>query len=204
MQILKDKVKKIIPKTLLKKYYKLKTPKELSFSQFGEDLILKTIFQNKNKGFYVDIGAFHPKELSNTYFFYKKGWKGINVEPISKTLKLFHKYRKKDINLECLVYSKEKIYDFYIFKETSISTLSKDVAEEKIKLGYKLNYIKKIPSYTLSNILDKYLPKNVKIDFLSIDTQGNELNILRGIDFNKYKFQYMSIEHNNREPIELI
>src|SRR3989344_4572766 len=69
-----------------------------SYSQSGEDMILRSIFDDKKEGFYVDVGAFHPKLYSNTYYFYKRGWRGINIEPNPGAN---FGIRKGDINLKC-------------------------------------------------------------------------------------------------------
>ena len=65
-----------------------------SYSQEGEDMVLSRIFSDKNKGFYVDVGAHHPIRFSNTYKFYKLGWHGINIEPNPDSFNLFTMYRK--------------------------------------------------------------------------------------------------------------
>jgi hypothetical protein len=73
-----------------------------SYSQDGEDMVLKVFFyENKRKyeGFYIDVGAHHPFRFSNTAFFYQKGWRGINIEPTPDLIKKFKRYRKRDINL---------------------------------------------------------------------------------------------------------
>jgi hypothetical protein len=71
-----------------------------SYSQEGEDLILRKIFENQQQGFYIDVGAHHPKRFSTTYVFYKHGWRGINIDAMPDSLKVFNKFRKRDINLE--------------------------------------------------------------------------------------------------------
>ena len=71
-----------------------------SWSQEGEDMILHRIFGGKKSGFYVDVGAHHPKRFSNTYFFYCHGWRGINIDAMPGRMKLFNQWRPKDINLE--------------------------------------------------------------------------------------------------------
>jgi len=61
-----------------------------TYSLFGEDLKVKKIFQNKKKGFYVDVGAYHPLKINNTYLLYKKGWNGINIDVSSFSIDLFN------------------------------------------------------------------------------------------------------------------
>lgn len=82
---------------------------EKSYSQEGEDLILKRFFSNKEKGFYIDIGAHHPKRFSNTYLFYSKGWNGINIDAMPGSMRLFNQIRKRDLNLEVPIAKKRKI-----------------------------------------------------------------------------------------------
>ena len=72
-----------------------------SYSQEGEDMVLERIFAGKKGGFYVDVGAHHPRRFSNTYFFYRKGWKGINIEPNPEAIHAFQSDRKRDTNLQC-------------------------------------------------------------------------------------------------------
>ena len=84
-----------------------------SYSQKGEDLLMYKFFHNKQNGFYVDIGAFHPSRLSNTKYFYDKGWHGINIEPHPQRIKEFEKERKRDINLEMGIGNLDKNMDFY-------------------------------------------------------------------------------------------
>ena len=82
------KIKKYLPpyfyRPLLNFYDKfINRHYQKSYAQEGEDLILyRMIYGKIDKGFYVDVGAHHPKRFSNTYFFYRKGWRGINVEPM--------------------------------------------------------------------------------------------------------------------------
>ena len=77
--------------------------RQASYSQEGEDRILQRLFENQTPGFYVDIGAHHPRRFSNTYIFYKQGWRGINVDATPGSMFLFRVFRKRDINLEIAV-----------------------------------------------------------------------------------------------------
>ena len=72
----------------------------ICYSQNGEDLILNRFLENKKNGFYIDIGAHHPIRFSNTYLFYKKGWRGINIDAMPGSMDLFNKIRSRDINIE--------------------------------------------------------------------------------------------------------
>jgi len=95
-----------------------------SFSQEGEDMILQRIFSGKNDGFFVDVGAHHPTRFSNTYLFYLKGWRGINIDAAPGSMTAFRKVRPADINIECPVSDKSDIATFYIFNEPALNTFS--------------------------------------------------------------------------------
>lgn len=75
------------------------------YSQEGEDLLLSRILGDKKDGFYVDVGAHHPFRFSNTYLLYKQGWRGINIDAMPGSMKLFNRFRPRDINIECGVAS---------------------------------------------------------------------------------------------------
>ena len=72
-----------------------------SYSQEGEDLLLRRIFEHQKIGFYVDVGAHHPFRFSNTYLLYKRGWRGINIDAMPGSMRLFRKFRPRDTNIEC-------------------------------------------------------------------------------------------------------
>lgn len=83
-----------------------------SYFQEGEDMILRRIFERQSTGFYVDVGAHHPKRFSNTYFFYKKSWTGINVDAMPGSMKLFEKVRSRDINIEKPISSEKQVLTY--------------------------------------------------------------------------------------------
>ncbi len=166
-----------------------------SYSQEGEDIILRRIFENQKTGFYVDIGAHHPKRFSNTYIFYKEGWRGINIDPMPGSMKLFNKLRPNDINLEIGISSNRNKLTYYIFNEPALNTFDEKLAKERDgKNGYYIEKIVEMETYPLEEILDKYLPPNQEIDFLSIDTEGYDLYVLSSNNFSKYKPKVILIE----------
>ncbi|MBC6367483.1 FkbM family methyltransferase [Algoriphagus sp. AK58] len=165
-----------------------------SFSQEGEDLILNRLFSKKSKGFFCDVGAFHPKEFSNTYLFYLKGWNGINIDPRPGSKKLFDFYRPKDINLELGISDSdcEKLVYHMYANPLYNSFLSEPV--EKVK---KIDEID-IRVCTLEEVFNKYLPKNVEIDFLSIDAEGFDFSVVRSNNWSLYRPKVILIEFFNR------
>ena len=166
----------------------------LCYSQNGEDLILNRFLENKEKGFFIDVGAHHPIRFSNTYLFYKKGWSGINIDAMPGSMTKFNKIRPKDINIECGVGLKNDQLTFYQFNETALNTFSKKEALSKNKDGYKIIKSNFLQVESLENLLDKYMPRNTKIDFLNIDVEGKDEEVLISNNWEKYKPNYILVE----------
>ncbi len=165
------------------------------YSQEGEDLILKEFLSNVQKGFYVDIGAHHPIRFSNTYMFYKMGWSGINIDAMPNSMKAFKRKRPRDINLEMGVSDKKGVLTYYMFDEPALNSFSKELSEERDRESdFKIVDKKRVKTYPLSYILEKYLPKNKGIDFMSIDVEGLDLMVLKSNDWDRYIPRYILIE----------
>jgi len=157
-----------------------------SFSQAGEDIIASTELR-RGRGYYVDIGAYHPKLFSNTYFFYKRGWRGLVVEPNPEMVRLYKEIRKKDVALGIGVGGKDGAEDYYMFKDSAANTFDPGAAERNKQSGRKMIGKKPVAILRLSKILDEYLPKGQKVDLLSVDTEGMDEEVLRSNDWKKYR-----------------
>jgi len=189
-------LKKILPKEIIEiirlifKKYSLS-----SYSQEGEDLILQRIFEYKNVGFYIDVGAYHPFRFSNTYLFYLKGWRGINIDPTPGSMKLFNKFRKRDINLEVGISEKEGVLAYYIFNEPALNTFDENLAKKRDgEKGYYIIKELSIKVYPLSKILEEYLPEGQKIDFLTIDVEGKDFEVLKSNDWSRFRPKVVLVE----------
>lgn len=203
LQYLINMIKKII-KNKLPKFYKqaVKIKNNLtpfykkSYSQFGEDVILNSFITEENiqKGFFIDIGAYHPKKYSNTYFFYKKGWSGINIDANPGSMREFNKNRKRDLNLEVAVDNTEEEKEIFLYEEGAFNTLNKNKVKILESKKIEIKETKRIKTQKLKNILDKYLPENQLIDFISIDVEGLDLEILKSNSWDKYQPKYILIE----------
>ena len=173
------------------KQYLFKSYGTRSYSVEGEDIILDHLI-SKKKGFYVDVGANHPFRHSNTYHFYKKGWKGINIDPIPGGMAVFNIARPRDINIEAAISDKKTTLTFYMFNDPVLNTVDKKVALERQRNGSKIIGKKEVISKTLKEIFDQHAPK--KIDFLAIDVEGHELQVLHANDWQKYLPRFLIIE----------
>jgi len=166
-----------------------------SYSQEGEDMILQRVFERYKSGFYVDVGAHHPRRFSNTYLFYKKGWRGINIDAMPGSMDLFKALRPKDINLEIPVSDKKEILTYYIFNEPALNGFSKEISQARDKHEYySIKATKELETSTLEEILEKFLPEGQQIDFLSIDVEGLDFMVLKSNSFVKFRPNMILIE----------
>ena len=178
-----------IRKKIITKYFKSDENqyKKPSFSQSGEDLIVKFIFDQlgiKNPS-YIDIGAHHPYYISNTALFFKNGSRGINIEPDPTLFKEFLKYRKEDVNLNIGISDCKGELDFYVISSPTLNTFSKEEADKYCLEGdYQIKSIKKIKVQILSDII-KDFSNGIFPQFLSIDAEGVDEIIIRELDFDK-------------------
>jgi FkbM family methyltransferase len=168
---------------------------KISFSQDGEDIVISELFDRKSEGFYVDVGAHHPQRFSNTYYFYLKGWKGINIDAMPSSMGIFHDLRPNDINLEIPISDKSEVLTFYEFDEPALNSFSLPLSQQRLnQTNYKIVSEIQLQTQTLAEVLDKYLPSQQKIDLLSIDVEGLDYQVLISNNWDKYKPRVVLIE----------
>ncbi|MDK2871445.1 MAG: hypothetical protein PWQ16_797 [bacterium] len=159
-----------------------------SFSQEGEDMILRRIFGDKRNGFYVDVGAHHPFRFSNTFYFYEIGWRGINIDATPGSMELFNRFRKRDVNLELAVGNRREKRKYFIFNEPALNTFDERLAREREREGnFKVVDVIEVDTLPLADILDKYLPQGIKIDFMNVDVEGMDLEVLQSNNWDRYR-----------------
>ena len=173
-----------------------------SYSQCGEDLLIQYIFTLRGiaKPSYLDIGANDPFFISNTALFYEKGSRGINIEANPQLAAKFAIARPQDINLNIGISDKEEELDFYIMQDDTLSTFSKTESDLMISKGKQLKKIKQIPLITIATVLDKYF-KNKFPDFMSIDVEGMDFQILKSIDFTTSAPKVICVEAAEYSPV---
>jgi FkbM family methyltransferase len=166
--------------------------KKYFYSYGGIDSVVNNIFRNQKNGFYVDVGAQHPIKNNNTYLLHKKGWEGVNIDLDQKNINLFNVSRKNDYNICAAISSLEKDANLYYYHEGSpINTLSREIADRQKAI---IKETRAIRTKTLTSILDNSKFKNKEIDFLSIDVEGVELEVLQGLNLNIYKPKIIVVE----------
>lgn len=177
------------------------------FSQFGEDYLLWLFFNRKENGFFVEVGAFDGRYISTTYSFAQQGWTGICIEPNPVFFELLNENRKESKCLNYACVGEENLSEISLnIDQTGLLSSLKDGSklENEIKINLErqnisYNGINKVivPSRTLNSIFDEFVPEKLNIDFISIDVEGVELEVLKGLDFERYRPNILIIENND-------
>jgi len=167
----------------------------LTFSQEGEDLILMRLFAQRSKGFFVDVGAYHPFRFSNTFLLYNAGWRGINVDATPGSMQAFEQIRPDDTNIECFVGDSSSERVFTRYNEPALNTASQAVIESRtLPSSYWSVSTTTVHPRTLSSILDEHKPSDTAIDLLNLDVEGSEQEVLESNDWSRYRPEVIVIE----------
>ena len=181
-----------------RKFYALKrTLGRKRFSVWSEtDIFVRHLIQLYKvlpaKGFYVDVGCFHPKKLNNTYHLYREGWRGVNIDIDKTKIEAFRIVRPEDVNIACAV--SNQVGEVEYWKQSFWSILN-TLGEQKPE-HHEGGKWKKAKAYadTLTNLLDQTAYANQPIDFLSIDVEGHELPVFRTLEFDRYRPKVICVE----------
>lgn len=165
-----------------------------AYSQEGEDLILWRIFAKKPVGFYVDVGAHHARRFSNTYIFYLRGWRGINIDATPGSMVSFRQDRPHDINIEAAIANEQKELTFFMFRDRALNSFDEAKSRRLVNAGHDILQEQKIQTCRLTEILQNYLPDGQEIDFLSIDVEELDLEVLKSNDWQRYRPVYILFE----------
>lgn len=162
---------------------------ERSYSQEGEDLVVRRLLEKVAVGFYVDVGAHHPFRFSNTFLFYRRGWRGIVIDPAPGTTAMFNRYRPRDIAVESGVASCVGSMKYWMFNEAALNTFDEALARQRDgRNGYEVVCVAQVASAPLSDLLDAHLPRDVsRIDLLSVDTEGWDQTVLASNDWDRFR-----------------
>ena len=163
------------------------------FSQTGEDKLLSVYLPEPN-GCYIDVGAGQPVRGSNTYYFYKRGWNGILIDPLRFNQKLNSIFRKRDIKLESLIADQNEFLDFYEFYPGEYSTTVKKVADNLIERNIRLKNSYKVRCFPLGSL--DILMKPIEPSLISIDVEGMDLNVLSSNNWEKITPRVICIEED--------
>ena len=172
------------------------------YSQWGEDIFINSFFKDIDNGIYLDIGCFHPYMYSNTCLLYKKGWNGINVDINQTAIDLFNIVRPKDTNICAAASNKKRELKVYFDDPFSpVNTVDEKFYQKLEKSFFKNKKILTVQSKTIEEIFEIGKIKNT-IDFINIDAEGLDFEILQQINLSKYHVKLLSIETHNIDGSE--
>ena len=165
------------------------------YSQEGEDILLSRIFSGQDSGFYVDVGAHHPRRFSNTYWAYRLGWSGVNIDASPGSRAVFERTRPRDINVEVCVAEISAPVELYTFREPALDTVGvKRRRTVEVATDSHASTVT-VQADRLETILERHIPQSVRsIDFMSIDVEGSEMAVLRSNDWSRYRPRVIVIE----------
>jgi FkbM family methyltransferase len=161
--------------------------------------VIDRFLGNTPSGFYVDVGAHHPERFSNTYAFYLRGWRGINIDAMPGSMTAFRRTRPRDINLETGVAEQAGELTYYMFNEPALNGFSAALTEERTRImtggkpAYQVIGRRSVPCVPLRDILGVHAA-GTPIDFLSIDVEGLDLQVLRSNDWAIYRPRLVLVE----------
>ena len=158
--------------------------KNSHLGEYGEDIFIRRFFKEFKKGFYVDVGCYHPFKGSLTSHLYKNGWNGLNIDLSQVSIDLFNISRPNDINIRAAVSNIDGKTYYYenglINQQNSLDGKNKNKIE--------------IESYKLDTLLEKH---NIeKIDYLNVDVEGHDFKVISDFSFFKHQPKLISIEDN--------
>jgi FkbM family methyltransferase len=178
-------------KNFLKTFYTARFLFPKFYSQTGEDMILNQMLGSR-KGVYIDIGSGRPIWYSNTYYFYRRGWSGVLIDPIWQNIKYSRYLRPRDIAILGVVADKESDGTFYEFNSYEYSTLDESVYRKRLAAGLEFKSSYPVKTINFDSII-KQVDKNSLI-VLSIDTEGYEMQILNDINFETFTPSIILVE----------
>ena len=192
-------VKALLPKPIWKRLSQIRerwfvTYTKESYSQEGEDMVLERFFHDRPIGFYVDVGAHHPKRLSNTYRLYRRGWRGLNIDANPGSMAIFKQIRPRDINVEAAASLTSEKLTYYVFNEATLNTFRRDLAMERVSGAYSIIEEISIMTAPLWQLLNRYVPTDTMIDLLTIDVEGLDYDVLQSNDWSRYSPEYILVE----------
>lgn len=164
----------------------------ISYAQNFEDVMLWRALKHIQNGFYVDVGANDPTELSVTRAFYDQGWSGINIEPVYSCFEKLKTERTRDINLNLVAGKSDGEIVFYEMSSSALSTTDSDLAQRYAESGTPVRKTL-VPVQTLNRILEENAREKT-IHFMNIDVEGGEINVLHGLDLSRRRPWIILIE----------
>ena len=171
----------------------------VSYSQFGEDLVVRTHFADNfdnSIGRFIDVGAFHPFKYSNTMLLSQLGWRGINVDCDPVKIARFEKLRPQDQNICAAVAEKPRDMVYLEYSAKGPTNRIADPGEKELLSGIGEKPLKATPirMTTLTHIIEQSVFRGQHFHYLNVDCEGQDLSVLKGLDFSRYSPELISVE----------
>jgi FkbM family methyltransferase len=166
----------------------------ISYAHNFEDVLLSRLFRGQERGCWVDVGANHPWACSVSYHFYLRGWRGINIEPIPSLAALYATERPEDVTLNMGVSSAPGELTLWegLGRANGLSTFTEAEVEVHRRAGFEFAP-RRVAVTTLAQVCDQHI-RGRTIDFMSIDVEGHEREVLRGADFTRHRPRVVLVE----------
>lgn len=165
-------------------------------SQIGQDVFVLYCLNWKKGGYFLEFGATNGVDLSNTHLLEKDfGWKGILAEPAKVWHVDLKANRTASIDFDCVWSKSGEFLNFTVAQEAEYSTISSFIRKKAHVSARSKGEIYLVKTISLNDLLKRHGAPS-KIDYLSIDTEGSEFEILRAFDFNQYAISVITCEHN--------
>ena len=177
------------------------------FGQWAEDVLVRKLFpKNKKTGTYLDIGAFHPFQHSNTAWFWMKGWHGINVDANPITIKLFNKIRPSDKNIWAAIIpqseSQKGITETTLMLPDNNKISGVGTCNPSVNLERNFKQQQKVPAKSINQIIIEC--DISELDYLNIDIEGYDEYIIKNLDFSIVKPKVITIEDYSENITDVI
>jgi FkbM family methyltransferase len=160
---------------------------QVTYSQEGEDMILARLFEYQSDGFYVDVGAHHPRRFSNTFLFYKRGWNGINIEPNPDVAALFRRERPRDTTLSVGVSDTPGELRYHRFNEPALNSFDEALSLSRVNKQMQIVQVASVRVDRLDSLLSGTMPPGQTIDFLTVDVEGLDHRVLLSNDWVRFR-----------------
>ena len=174
-------------------FLKSKLKPRIINANWGIDRVVDSILKDKKKGIYIDVGCHHPLINNNTFLLFKRGWSGINIDLDFSSIEMFNYFRPKDFNHKIALSNKKGESNLFFFHNRAPKNTLNKINGKGAKL------VKKIKTDTLDNIIKQSKLPIKEIDFLTIDVEGNELDVLKGFNIKKYNPKVIVLELINKK-----
>ena len=175
------------------------------FSQFGECCILTNVFfGGVRDGTYVDVGCHDPFRFSNTYLLWKfLGWTGINIDADARAIEAFRRHRPQDVNLHCGVGREAGELEFQVFADGAVNSFDPAFAAHMAQNGFGEPSRIKVAVRPINDILTEHLTPGRTIDYLNVDCEGMDEEIIMSLDFDTYRPKVITIELGHVDLIDI-